>query len=256
MNDITRSITLDNLRRAEQAMKELGVAPPDPTVVDRVVQLAEGLACAAQLEPAMLAIENGLLLAAQAVAIGNRGWLRTMGLPWKTLAPAGAVRAIGVRFNKAGTLACWEELLFAYGRVFVNDGRRETWWPNGEPYLLQHFVNGAKHGTFTYWSENGFLLEEITYDMTVQVGQSMTYRHTDGSLARIENRNSKGQLDGWQLFFYPNGFLSSANWYEENSLDKMHVFLSFPPEQGRHCGFPHGEVIEIWERQAEETGVK
>ena len=235
----------DRLEQVELAMRQLGaVSPPKNAallVYNRALQFG---GCTSQMSPARLAIENGLYLAAQAIAIGNREWLSMCNITPGSLHPTGTSLAIGIRFFEFGLLSNIERLEAVSGG-FVPHGTCEAWHKNGVQCSLENWQHGQRHGETRLWDDSGVLRERVSYKNGLVVGNRVTY-FENGRVALVENRDDKSVAHGVQLFFRPDGLLSSANIFEHGVLVKQFGYEPGREVAGMAFGNPHNGIAFYW----------
>jgi antitoxin component YwqK of YwqJK toxin-antitoxin module len=105
------------------------------------------------------------------------------------------------------------------------NGKKKTYYPNGQIETEWNFVNGAKHGIQRGWYENGKLAFEHNYISDYCDGISRVW-YDNGNLQSEhnykfteENINRLSDKIGWQKEYYGNGVIKEEWFYNENTYE-------------------------------------
>lgn len=105
------------------------------------------------------------------------------------------------------------------------DGKKLTYYPNGQIEYEWNYVNGGKHGIQKGWHENGTLSFEFNYVNDHMDGQQKSW-YENGKLQSennykftTPNRNCLSARIGWQREYYENGNLKEEEFYNEKTFE-------------------------------------
>ncbi|MBK7214823.1 MAG: TonB family protein [Bacteroidales bacterium] len=96
----------------------------------------------------------------------------------------------------------------------------QDFYLSGEINMHGHSQYGdtlIRMGPFKYYSKEGKITNEGSFERNRQVGEWKTYRE-GGILKIVENYNSEGKQDGPFLVYYPNGSLKRQDRYKDDEV--------------------------------------
>lgn len=103
------------------------------------------------------------------------------------------------------------------------NGKKNTYYPNGQIEYEWNYVNGGKHGIQRGWHENGELSFEQNYTSDHMDGKQISW-YDNGNLQSENNyKFITPNIDrisdsiGWQKDYYENGILKEERFYNETT---------------------------------------
>ncbi len=97
-------------------------------------------------------------------------------------------------------------------------GKTLEYHENGQLKLKANYQNDKPEGVVEGWFEDGMLAFTKIYKEGKQVGEQKEFFEKQQGLLRLCLYNSKGEMDGEQKMFYPNGNLQSIMTYKDGLL--------------------------------------
>jgi antitoxin component YwqK of YwqJK toxin-antitoxin module len=105
------------------------------------------------------------------------------------------------------------------------NGKKITYYPNGQTEYEWNYVDGGKHGIQRGWHENGTLNFEQNYVNDHMDGQQKSW-YDNGNLESennykftTSNINSLSAKTGWQREYYENSALKEEKLYNETTFE-------------------------------------
>jgi hypothetical protein len=110
------------------------------------------------------------------------------------------------------------------------NGKKNTYYPNGQIEYEWNYVNGGKHGIQKGWHENGQLSFEQNYTSDHMDGKQISW-YDNGNLQSENNyKFITSNIDrisdsiGWQKDYYENGILKEEMFYNETTYKSEKLF--------------------------------
>lgn len=150
-------------------------------------------------------------------------------------------------FSESGELLI--EAHYAKGEL---EGPLREWYENGKPKIAAQYVQGKLDGTYQAWYPDGQIFQEQTWSLGRGVGEHREYYSEEKgkhALYKQLRYDQKGELDGDQLSFYPNGHKQSIMQYRHGVLHGLKAFYSSEgvpiSEAHYHAGGLEGDYYEL-----------
>jgi antitoxin component YwqK of YwqJK toxin-antitoxin module len=118
---------------------------------------------------------------------------------------------------------------------------------NGQYYSQGEMKKGLRHGTWTFWYENGQKWYEGNYKEGIEIGEggSIITRYENGQIKSEENYKD-GKLDGKSIEWYENGQIKlEGNYKDDKSVGKVTMWH----ENGQkkvEANYKDGKKDGIW----------
>ena len=139
------------------------------------------------------------------------------------------------------------------------NGKKNTYYPNGQIEYEWNYVNGGKHGIQKGWHENGQLSFEQNYTSDHMDGKQISW-YDNGNLQSEKNYkfltpnfHRLSECVGWQKEYYENGTLKEEEFYNETTYKREKII--YYHENGLIKEFREFRDDEIYFKEYDDKGV-